>query len=100
MVAAVVMWPIGAVILALGYLLWKKEKISLLHSYHREKVTPENKKAFCAFSGAGVMLIGLGIVISGTAMAARETLWGFLPFGIGFAAGLGLLVWAGLRYNR
>ena len=32
--------------LVLGYLVWIKEKITLFHSYHYDKVTEENKKAF------------------------------------------------------
>lgn len=30
----------------LGYLVWIKEKITLFHSYHYDKVAEENKKAW------------------------------------------------------
>ena len=51
MVVAIILGAIGALFLVLGYLLWKKERISLLHQYHYDKVSEEDKKAFCAVSG-------------------------------------------------
>ena len=39
----------------LGCLMWKKEKITLLHSYHYDKVSPSDKKVFCKISGWGVI---------------------------------------------
>ena len=35
------------VFIYLGCLMWKKEKITLLHSYHYDKVSPSDKKVFC-----------------------------------------------------
>ncbi|MBD5549900.1 MAG: DUF3784 domain-containing protein, partial [Lachnospiraceae bacterium] len=32
------------VFIYLGCLMWKKEKITLLHSYHYDKVSPSDKK--------------------------------------------------------
>ncbi len=34
MVGAIIVAVIGIVFITLGYLMWKKEKITLLHSYH------------------------------------------------------------------
>ena len=34
------------VFIYLGCLMWKKEKITLLHSYHYDKVSPSDKKVY------------------------------------------------------
>ena len=37
---------LALVFIYLGCLMWKKEKITLLHSYHYDKVSPSDKKGF------------------------------------------------------
>ena len=61
MVEAIIIALIEIVFIMLGYLMWKKEKITLLHSYHYEKVSPSDKKASCKISGWGVIFIGIGV---------------------------------------
>ena len=51
MIVAMIVALMGIVFIVLGYLLWKKERISLLHEYHYDKVSKEDKKIFCAISG-------------------------------------------------
>lgn len=46
MIGAIIVGLIGIVFVVLGYLLWKKERISLLHDYYYDKVSEENKKSF------------------------------------------------------
>ena len=55
---------VGVIIAVLGWLIWKKEKISLMHDYHIDKVSAENKPAFCRRSGMGLIIIGIGLLIS------------------------------------
>lgn len=43
---AVVLLAAGILFLILGWLIWKKEKITLLHDYHYAKVKPEDRKAY------------------------------------------------------
>ena len=50
---------VGVLLAVFGWLIWKKEKITLLHDYHTDKVAPENRKAFCTLSGIGILVIGL-----------------------------------------
>lgn len=35
----------GIIFCLLGYLIWKKQKITLLHDYHYDKVSTEDKEA-------------------------------------------------------
>lgn len=62
--------------LVLGYLVWIKEKITLFHSYHYDKVTEENKKAFCKISGIGLIVIGIGVLVAGIICSVTNSMWG------------------------
>ena len=91
---------IGIVLLILGLLVWKKEKINILHDYHVDKVRPEDRAAFCRLSGIGIVLIGAGLTVTAVLLAVTNSAASFLCFAAGFAAGLALLVTAGVKYNR
>ena len=100
MIATVIVTLIGIICIILGYLMWKKEKISLLHSYHYDKVTEDDKKAFCTISGIGIIIIGLGLLITGLIIAITDSGWSFISFAVSFFIGLILLLFAGAKYNR
>ena len=100
MIGTIILIFIGIICTILGYLMWKKEKISLLHSYHYDKVSVEDKKAFCTISGIGIILIGLGLLITGIIVGITDSALSFIAFAIGFVVGLIMLVYAGFRYNR
>ena len=68
----------------LGFLLWKKEKISILHSYHYANVKDKDKKAYTAIMGKALVLIGLGMSL----------------FFIIFAIGFGLMIYGQIKYNH
>ena len=80
-------------------MIWKKEKISLLHSYHYDKVSEEDKKAFCTLSGAGILVMGVGLLLSGAALAFEMPALTLLGIGAGFVIGIALLIRAG-KYNK
>ena len=84
----------------LGYLVWLKEKITLFHSYHYDKVAEENKKAFCKLSGIGLIVIGIGVLLAGIICCATSSEWGGIAIVIGFLFGLMMLIYAGIKYNR
>ena len=100
MIGFLIMGIVALSCIVIGCLIWKKQKISLLHDYHYDKVSEEDKKAFCAISGAGITVIGFGILISVILLACTNSLWSFLPFVAGFMLGLSLLIFAGNTYNR
>ena len=91
---------VGVLLAVLGLLIWKKEKIELLHDYHVNKVSAKNKTAFCTLSGVGVLVIGLGLLVTAALFGLTESLCSFLPFAAGLIAGIALLMIAGRRYNR
>ena len=100
MVAGVIILAsVGLLISVFGFLIWKKEKINLLHDYHYDKVKEKDKKVFCTLSGIGVLLVGAGLLITAVILAFTESLLSYIAFGSCFIAGVTLLIIAG-KYNR
>ena len=97
-IGALTLGLVGLALIVIGYLVWKKEKISLLHDYHYEKVTEENKKAFCTLSGLGLLVMGVGLVVAAIVLGVTDSLWSFLAVGVGSMVGFSLLISAG-KYN-
>lgn len=91
---------VGSAFLIVGWLIWKKEKITLIHSYHYSKVSESNKEAYTALVGKGALVMGFGIIMTGIIDLITRTGWGWVVFGISFAVGLGCMIYAGLRYSR
>jgi hypothetical protein len=91
---------VGIVIARLGWLVWKKQKLTLLHDYHTDKVSPENRPAFCKLSGNGLIVIGVGALLSAALLGLTGSACSFICFAAGFAAGLAMLIKAGRKYNR
>ena len=91
---------VGILITVLGWLIWKKEKINLMHDYHVNKVSAENKQAFCKLSGTGLVVIGVGLLISGIILGLTDSPFSFLCFAACLVIGLAMLITAGRKYNR
>ncbi len=91
---------VGIAFLILGFLLWKKERISLLHEYYRNRVRAEDRKTFCAWSGRGLQAIGCGLIATAVLLGITNSAWSFLSLAVGMAVGLFLLGYAEHRYNR
>ena len=91
---------VGAIIAVMGWLIWKKEKLSLMHDYHVKKVSAKNKTAFCRLSGIGLIAIGIGLLISAVILFVTDSAYSFLCFAVCFVVGLAMLITAGAKYNR
>ena len=91
---------VGVLLVVLGVLIWKKERITLMHDYHVDKVSQEDKKAFCKLSGIGLIVSGTGLVLSAVLLGVTDSGWSFLCFAVSFPVGLGMLIAAGRKYNR
>lgn len=91
---------LALIFLYLGYLIWKNERINLLHSYHYDKVSLSDKKAFCRLSGWGILSIGIGLLIAAIIIGITGSELGFVAFAVGFIMGLALLIYAGAKYNH
>lgn len=99
-IASIILGVVGIIFIILGYLIWIKEKISLLHDYHYNKVSEEDKKIFCTLSGIGVLIIGVGLILSAVLAAIFDSPQSMIPFVIGFIIGIVMLIYVGIRFNR
>lgn len=100
MIFPIILLALGLVFIWLGLRIWKKQDLKLLHDYHYDKVTEENKKPFAEMSGKGIIAVGGGIVLMGIVGCTPLMEFGWIPFILGLAAGLVLLIRAGHKYNR
>lgn len=100
MIPGIIVAAVGILLSVLGLLIWKKEMISILHSYHYDKVSPEDKSSFCKLSGIGALIMGISMIISGVLVAITDSAYSFIVFAVGFIAGLIMLITAGAKYNK
>lgn len=100
LIGAMIVALVGALCVVLGWLIWKKEKITLLHDYHYQYVSEKDKKAFCTAIGVGILMIGAGLLATAVLLVITDSVWSFILMTIGFAAGLVLLIHAGNQYNK
>ena len=98
-VGVIILSLVSILVMVIGWLLWKKEKITLLHEYHYSKVSQENTKAFCTLSGIGLVIVGIGIGASAVLLAITNSALSFLAFAVGLALGLAFFIHAGKKYN-
>lgn len=99
-IGVIITGGVGVLLVILGFLLWKREMITLLHNYHVSNVSPENRRAFCKLSGIGLIVIGLSLLITAVILGITDSAYSFICFGVGFAAGLFALIAAGMKYNQ
>ena len=91
---------VSLLFLVIGWLIWKKERIDLLHDYHRNRVSEEDKKKFCALCGLGVGVIGIGMLLTAVLFAVTGKLWSLAAFVLGFLVVIVVLIRTIAKYNR
>ena len=95
----IVLSIIGIIFLIVGWFIWKREKINLIHDYHYKNVAEADKKEYTALMGKGAIIIGIGIILTGIIDFITQTGWGWTAFGVCFVSGFGLMVYAEMKYN-
>ena len=89
---------VGAVCIIIGLLIWKKQKGSLVHDYHYKNVKKEDLPDYTRLLGIGLILIGIGICVTGLLNLLESSFW-WTPMLIGFVAGFIVLNKAQKKYN-
>ncbi len=97
---------IGVVLIVIG-ILNTKGNVSMLHSYHRKRVKPEDVLPFGKLVGLGTIIIGVSVVLMGVlsylAIALQNELCltiGYVVLIVGFVVGLGINFYAMFKYNK
>ena len=91
---------IGIVCVILGVLIWKKEQITLIHSYHYENVSDKDKKSYTAKIGKAMIVLGVGLCLTGMINTVFKTQFGLFAFGISFIIMLVMVIQAQSKYNK
>ena len=95
----IVLFAVGALCVVLGLILWKKQKISLVHDYQHQNVREEDVPAYCRLVGIGLIVIGVGIALDGVAnLVCRESL-GYLALAAWIIGGIIVMHRAQMQYN-
>ena len=89
---------VGILCIVLGLIVWLKRKVSLLHTYHYQNVKEEDIPAYCRLIGIGLILVGVGIAVTGVFNLLYLSLW-WIPLVVGFGAGLTVMYIAQKKYN-
>ena len=96
----IIMCGIGLLFVYLGYLLWIKEKINIMHDYHYTKVNETDKKAYTRIMGIAMILIGIGCLLSGVASLFIDGAKNGIVFGVPFAIGILMMLYGQIKYNH
>ncbi|MBQ3461485.1 MAG: hypothetical protein IJH14_12510 [Solobacterium sp.] len=91
---------LGLIFIWLGWQIWKRQRMDLIINYHSDKVSEENRQAYCALCGAGILIMGTGFLLSGICTAFARTVFTFGPMAAGLVLGIALLVSAIMKYNH
>lgn len=85
----------------------RKGNISLLHSYHRKRVSEEDRLPFGKMVGLGMIIIGIALIIMGVlsfiANSLQESIYsiiGTVILIVGLAVGSGISFYAMIKYNK
>ena len=97
-IGVIVDFAVGLLCIILGLMLWKKQKISLIHSYHYKNVKKEDVPAYTRLMGIGLILIGVGICITGVLNLLYSSLW-WVPLLVGFVMGFIIMNKSQNKYN-
>ena len=97
-IGVIVDFAVGLLCIILGLMLWKKQKISLIHSYHYKNVKKEDVPAYTRLMGIGLILIGVGICITGVLNLLYSSL-GWVPLLVGFVMGFIIMNKSQKKYN-
>ncbi len=91
---------VGSYACYLGYNIKNKGRIDLIHSYHYEKVSKEDEKAYTSLMGIAQYIIGLGLITTSILGFFTETWWVVLTIIIPITTGFIIIHIAQKKYNN
>ena len=90
---------IGIVCIVPGVLLWEKQILSILHEHQYKNVKQADIPAYTKQMGIGLIVIGIGIIMTGLLNLFYSTFW-WIPLLAGFIVGLTTMCLAQKKYNK
>lgn len=89
----------GCLCLFIGWRIWKKEQITLIHAYHHKRVAEKDKKAYTEKTGKAVTLIGIGIILAAVTGLATGSAYSWALFVLCFVRAFAMIIIAQKKYN-
>lgn len=97
---------LGFVCIVIG-ILNRKGNVSSLHSYHRKRVSEEDRLPFGKTVGLGTIIIGVSLIFMGglsyLASSLHQNIYsviGTVILIVGLVVGLGISFYAMIKYNK
>lgn len=90
---------IFALFFGFGWEIWKKEKITLIHSYHYKKVADVDKKAYTEKMAKAMLVMGT-VFLTGLIYFISGSAYSWIVCVLFFVWGLIMMVRAQIRYNH
>ena len=99
-IEAIIYSLVGIILIVLGLITWKKQKISILHEYHYKNVKPEDIPAYTKAMGIGEIVIGAGLCLTAVCMlfSSNEVLV-YAPVAASVVIGFLVMNKAQMKYN-
>ena len=99
LIGLVVFLGVGILFLALGAVLWKKQRIDLVNAWHTRHVKKEDVAAYTKLIGLSLIAIGVGCIVAGVVACIFEENLGWIALPLGFIVGFALIWKAQRKYN-
>ena len=99
LIGLIVFLGVGILFLALGTVLWKKQRIDLVNAWHMRHVKKGDVAAYTKLMGLSLIAIGVGCVITGVVACIFENNLGWIALPVGFVVGFALIWKAQKKYN-
>ncbi|MBZ9685486.1 DUF3784 domain-containing protein [Clostridium estertheticum] len=99
-VMMLILLPVGLYFIFIGWRIWKKEQITLIHDYHYTGVAEKDKKSYTEKVGKACIIMGIGMILMmGIIKFTSNTAYGVICFGIFIVWGLIMIFMAQKKYN-
>ena len=90
---------VGIVCIVIG-ISNRKGNLSMLHSYHKNNVSEEDRIPFGKLVGLGMIIVGAALAVYGGLSLVSAAAIGNAVLVIGLVVGLGLAFYAMKKYNK
>ena len=97
-VGFIVELAVGLMCIIFGLVIWIKRKVTLVHTYHYKNVKKDDLPTYARLLGIGLILMGIGICVTGLLNLLESALW-WIPMAVGFVAGFIVMSKAQKKYN-
>lgn len=91
---------LGIGLIYIGYMIWKKQMIWVLHYYHRSKLKAEDKTMYCKFMGIGSIICGIGCIQYPYLKYFVSYYLSVVTFWIMIITGICCMIYSQFKYNK